>query len=98
MSGPAEAADLFFGQYQLADRQDAPPGPGRRQASRFVARIVIGHGLGVAAKLAEFHQTGMLSLLVWLYPWNLPVTAFDLWLVLGPCRAERKRQAGAVLA
>jgi len=68
------------------------------KSSGFVALIVIGYGFGVAAKLVGFHQTGVLSPLVWLYLWNLAVTAFDLWLVLRLCRAERERQAAAMVA
>src|SRR5690606_17464364 len=52
------------------------------KSSFFVLLICTGYIFGIAAKVALWRQHGELSPLVWLYAWNLAVTAFDLALVL----------------
>ncbi|MGF1658008.1 MAG: hypothetical protein ACFCUS_01090 [Rubrimonas sp.] len=48
----------------------------------FVVLICTGYVFGLSAKLLAWRATGELSPLIWLYGWNLMVTAFDLALVL----------------
>ena len=52
------------------------------KSSFFVLLICTGYIFGIAAKLAVWQASGELSALVWLYAWNLAVTAVDLALVL----------------
>jgi len=47
----------------------------------FVSLICTGYLCGILAKIGQWAVTGELSLLVWLYAWNLVVAAVDLLLV-----------------
>ena len=48
----------------------------------FVLMICLGYLLGVSSKLVCWQETGQLSPLIWVYAWNLFVTAFDAALVI----------------
>lgn len=64
-----------------------------RQASGkslgFVGLVCLGYLCGVLAKTVIFYQTGQLSGIIYVYGWNLAVTAFDGWLVYTLTAAER---------
>lgn len=47
----------------------------------FVILVVLGYCLGIVAKGIAAVETGEMSLILWLYLWNLLVTGFDGWLV-----------------
>lgn len=58
----------------------------------FVLLICAGYVCGIGSKLVLYHETGTWSGLIYLYVWNLAVTAFDAWLVLHfTSRAARGR-------
>jgi len=48
----------------------------------FVVLICTGYMAGIASKLVGWQMSGVLSPLIYLYCWNLIVTAVDLLLVL----------------
>ena len=54
----------------------------------FVMMICFGYLLGVSSKLVAWEQTGALSPLIWIYGWNLLVTAFDAILVIHYSRPQ----------
>ena len=57
-----------------------------RQASgksaTFVMMVVTGYVFGLASKIVTWRVTGIFHPIIFLYLWNLFVTAFDLWLVM----------------
>lgn len=55
----------------------------------FVLLICVGYLCGIGSKLAGWSDTGVLSNLIFLYTWNLGVTAFDAWLVFSLSRQLR---------
>lgn len=57
----------------------------------FVGLICSGYLCGVLAKLANYHETGVLSGLIWVYGWNFCVTFFDGWLVVMLTRRENRK-------
>lgn len=59
----------------------------------FVLMICFGYILGISSKVVAWHSVGILSPLVWVYAWNLLVTAFDAGLVV---HYSRPQDAGAV--
>lgn len=59
------------------------------KSASFVLLVCAGYTFGIAAKLAIWSDAGELSPLVWLYAWNLAVTATDLFLVLHFSRKSR---------
>ncbi len=52
------------------------------KSASFVAMICVGYLFGITAKLMIWWSGGALSPVLWLYCWNLVVTAFDLALVV----------------
>jgi len=48
----------------------------------FVLMICFGYVLGISSKLVAWQEFGELSALIWVYAWNLLVTAFDAFLVV----------------
>ncbi len=56
----------------------------------FVLMICCGYVLGVSSKVLAWHETGVLSPLIWVYGWNLIVTAFDAVLVVHYSRPTRE--------
>jgi len=67
----------------------------------FVLLICAGYVFGIASKLALWQASGEFSPLIWLYAWNLAVTAVDLALVLHFSRnapVVHRRSVGAVPA
>lgn len=63
------------------------------KSASFVVLICCGYIMGVMSKVLAYNDTGYLSPLVWLYAWNLMVTAFDLALVLYYARNNRQMTA-----
>lgn len=61
----------------------------------FVVLICTGYVAGIASKLVSLQATGALGPLVWLYAWNLAVTAFDLFLVIVLTRRTAGSRAAA---
>lgn len=55
----------------------------------FVVLICLGYLCGIGSKIVGWSDTGMLSSLIFLYVWNLGVTAFDAWLVYTLSRHPR---------
>ena len=58
----------------------------------FVLMICFGYVLGVSSKLVAWQEYGALSPLVWVYAWNLLVTAFDAVLVVHYSRPAAARE------
>lgn len=48
----------------------------------FVLMICFGYVLGISSKLVAWQEFGDVSALIWVYTWNLLVTAFDALLVV----------------
>lgn len=63
------------------------------KSAGFVAMICVGYVFGIASKLMIWWSGGPLSPVIWLYCWNLLVTAFDLALVLHFSRRLSARAA-----
>lgn len=57
----------------------------------FVLMICFGYVLGISSKLVAWRQFGDLSPLIWVYAWNLLVTAFDALLVIRYSRPSMLR-------
>ena len=58
----------------------------------FVLVICLGYSFGIASKLLAWHQTGQMNRLMWLYSWNLLVTAFDAALIIRLSRSPLLRR------
>lgn len=58
----------------------------------FVLLICFGYALGIGSKVVEWQLTGVMSLLIYVYAWNLLVTLFDAVLVV---RFSRSRKPAA---
>jgi hypothetical protein len=56
----------------------------------FVLMICFGYILGISSKLVAWQNVGVLSPLIWVYAWNLLVTAYDAALVV---HYSRRHQA-----
>ncbi|MEM1265832.1 MAG: hypothetical protein AAGI50_07420 [Pseudomonadota bacterium] len=61
----------------------------------FVGLVCMGYATGVVSQIAEWQTDGTLSPLVWLYAWNVLVTAVDLSLVVYFTRGGGRRPATA---
>lgn len=48
----------------------------------FVLMVCAGYGFGISAKLVTWSQGGGLDGMIWIYGWNLLVTAFDAALMV----------------
>jgi len=48
----------------------------------FVLMICFGYVLGISSKMVAWQELGDISPLIWVYAWNLMVTAFDAFLVV----------------
>lgn len=60
----------------------------------FVLLICLGYVFGIGSELITWQEVGTLSLLFWIYLWNLNVIAFDALLVIHYARRRSPPRVG----